>query len=90
MVKRARSPIVEYKVCLVGGPCDGTREDSHYGKHYQTIIGRQLVENGLTFVGVYEYQDSHESNGITERRYRYDRTCTVAEALVKIGRSRSM
>jgi len=81
---------MKYVLRFIGGPFDGGSETCVYGVKYKTIVGKQLVESGLINMAVYDYLESRESDGTTERIYQFRRTYGLDEARAEIGKSRSL
>jgi hypothetical protein len=68
---------MQYVEKFIGGPFDGDRRGAY--KNYSTLTMRQHVEAGLTNMAIYEYGESIESNGITERVFIFRKTVPIAE-----------
>ena len=62
---------MDYLDCFVGGPLDGNKEKSPYRGRHPTVIGRQLVDAGLTVLGIYCHKDNRTLDNSTQRIFHY-------------------
>jgi len=70
---------MQYRQKFYGGPKDGEIRDLP-NEHFRTIISRAHVEDGKARLAIYEFEESRESSGTTERVYRYRRTVNESDA----------